>query len=464
MSKTLAEYKAELAIMRSEATELSTRADLSAEDADRGEYLVTAIEQHRAAIAGIEGRMSNLRDAAESGHIERGTPFTDDRRGNSQTDMAMRSIDAANKSGKLAAGGAETVEALVKTGTGQDRNWAQRWAIAAGSPAYERAFGKLLADPERGHMLFDEQEAAAFRAVESLKTEQRAMGIASGATGGFMVPLVLDPSVILTNSGSVNPLRQIARVVQTVGSQWRGVTSAGVTAEWTAEATEFADASPTLASPNIPVYKGDAFVPFSFELAMDGAEFIGELTELLVDAAEQLNAQAYTVGTGSGQPTGIVTALANAGGSTIVTGSGTHVLAKADLFALQNALPPRSQSKAAWNANLTTINSVRQFETTNGALEFPEARNNPPMLLGRSLHENSAMSGINAVAHNYIAIYGDFKQFVIVDRIGSTLEMVPHLFGANRRPNGQRGAILWYRTGSDITNANAFRMLDVPGV
>jgi hypothetical protein len=27
---------------------------------------------------------------------------------------------------------------------------------------------------------------------------------------------------------------------------------------------------------------------------------------------------------------------------------------------------------------------------------------------------------------------------------------VPHLFGANRRPTGQRGALLWFRTGSDV--------------
>ena len=68
---------------------------------------------------------------------------------------------------------------------------------------------------------------------------------------------------MLTSSGSVNPLRQISRNVTIAGESWNGVTSAGVTAEWTAEAAEVADASPTLASPNIPVYKGDAFVPFS---------------------------------------------------------------------------------------------------------------------------------------------------------------------------------------------------------
>jgi hypothetical protein len=42
---------------------------------------------------------------------------------------------------------------------------------------------------------------------------------------------------------------------------------------------------------------------------------------------------------------------------------------------------------------------------------------------------------------------------VIVDRLGSTLELVPHLVGSNRRPTGQRGALLWV--------PQAFRLLNL---
>jgi HK97 family phage major capsid protein len=102
---------------------------------------------------------------------------------------------------------------------------------------------------------------------------------------------------------------------------------------------------------------------------------------------------------------------------------------------------------------LAILNTIRQFETTNGALKFPELAANSPMLLGRNVYENSNMDGtINAAAtaNNYVLVYGDFRQFVIVNRVGSTLELVPHLFGPNRRPTGQRGALLWFRTGSDV--------------
>jgi HK97 family phage major capsid protein len=122
--------------------------------------------------------------------------------------------------------------------------------------------------------------------VAAVQNEQRVMNLTDTA-GGFLVPLTVDPAVLLTSNGSINPLRQIARVVQTATDAWSGITSAGVTAEWVAEADEVADASPTLANPSIPVRKGDAFVPFSFEIEGDAVDFLSELSRLLVDGAEQ---------------------------------------------------------------------------------------------------------------------------------------------------------------------------------
>ena len=285
--------------------------------------------------------------------------------------------------------------------------------------------------------------------------------------GGYMVPLTLDPAIQLSSGGSINPLRQLARVVQTTTDTWQGVTSAGVTAEWTAEAAEMADASPTLAGPSIPVFKGDAFVPFSFEVEGDAVNFLSELSKLLVDGAEQLCATAYTTGNGTTQPKGLITALVAAAGSVpLISPATPETLVAGDVYAVQNALPPRFQPGAQWASNLSIINTLRQFETTNGALKFPSLQDNPPMLLGRPMNEISNLDGtLNPAAteNNYPIVYGDFARgMTIVDRIGSTLELVPHLFGANRRPTGQRGALLWFRTGSDVVIPNAFRLLSVP--
>ena len=92
------------------------------------------------------------------------------------------------------------------------------------------------------------------------------------------------------------------------------------------------------------------------------------------------------------------------------------------------------------------------------ALKFPGFQSNPPTLLGAH-HVRKFENGwtINAAAseNNFPVIYGDLSQFVLVDRIGSTVEIVSHLFGSNRRPTVQ-GALLWFRTGSDVV-PQAFR-------
>ena len=291
------------------------------------------------------------------------------------------------------------------------------------------------------------------------------MGLTDSA-GGFMVPLSLDPAILLTSNGSINPLRQISRVVTIATDSWNGVTSAGVTAEWIAEAAEVADASPTLAGPSIPVHKADAFVPFSFEIEGDAVNYMSELGRLLVDGAEQLAAAAYTTGSGSGQPTGIVTSLVASSGTVgLVAPVTPETLAASDVYATQNALPARFQAKAQWCANLGTINALRQFETTNGALKFPALQDNPPGLLGRPMNELSNMDGVinaSATENNYPLLYGSFEHFVIVDRVGTTIELVPHLMGSNRRPNGTRGALLWFRTGSNVVVPQAFRLLSIP--
>jgi HK97 family phage major capsid protein len=132
------------------------------------------------------------------------------------------------------------------------------------------------------------------------------------------------------------------------------------------------------------------------------------------------------------------------------------------VYNLQNQLPPRFQPNSQWAAALGIWNTLRQFETGAGALRFPELRDNPPRLLNRNAHECSNMdSVINAGQENYVLVVGDWSNYVVVDRFPSTLELIPNLFGANRRPTGQRGMFLWARVGGNVVVPNAFRLLDV---
>jgi len=452
--------EAERQSLLSEAEELVTRSEdtLSAEDEERFERL----ESDLAFIGHVQEQRTRLIELAQDPrNTERGSIGDDPKRGLTVRDNAMRVLERSVKDKTLPEDAAGTVEALLKSD--DEQSFTARWAVATGSPEYRSAFAKMVQDPEHGHLLWTAAESDAFREVAAVqKLQNRGMLEGGPTTGGYMVPLSLDPAIMLTNGGSTNSLRQISRVVQTPTNSWTGITSAGVTAEWKAEAVEVADASPTLANPVIPVYKADAFVPFSFELEQDAVNLMSELQKLLIDGAEQLSNTAYSLGTGSGQPTGLITALT--GTSSVVNSGGTEAFIAADLYSLQNALPPRFQANASWAASLGILNQARQFESGNGSLKFPSLQTVPATLLGRPVAEISNMdSTVNPAVgeDNYLVVYGDFSNFVIVDRIGTTLELVPHLVGANRRPTGERGALLWWRTGSDVVVDNAFRMLKV---
>ena len=383
--------------------------------------------------------------------------------GSATRDQARRVIEDAHRDRQFALPdyAAERADALVTTGPAADQDVAARWAVAVGSPEYRDAFVKLFADPQRGHMLWTPQEAEAYRRVEHVRSELRtAMSLTPG-NGGYMVPLTLDPAIMLTNAGSINPLRDVARVVQTVTNTWQGVTSAGATAEWKTEGAQAADGSPTIDDAPIPVHMGDVDVIYSYEVGMDALNFVSELQRVMLDAAMNLQADAYTTGSGNGQPAGIVTGLV--GTDSEIDGDGSEALADSDPFKLQNDLPARFSPNARFMSHLATANALRQFETTNGALQFPELRQNPPMLLGKPWAENSNMDGAvdGTAGGDHVMIYGDFAAgFVIADRVGATIEILPG-YGADGRPSGQRHAFLTFRTGSKVVVPQALRMLTV---
>jgi HK97 family phage major capsid protein len=323
--------------------------------------------------------------------------------------------------------------------------------LAGSSPAYIRAFAKAATN--RMHEL-DETEKRALDQV-------RAMSLTDSA-GGYLIPFQLDPTVIVTANGSLNEIRRIARQVVATGDVWNGVSAGAVSWSWDAEASQVSDDAPTFAQPTIPIYMARGFVPVSIEALQDMANGAQEVARLLAEGRDILEAAAFAVGTGSGQPTGIVTALV--GGSSIVTSAGADVLAVGDLYSVQGALPARFRSRAAWLATNAFYNRARQFDTSGGSSLWAQLGDGRPAnLLGRPIYEAEDMDGvIDATQENYMAVFGDFSNYVIADRIGMTVEFIPHLFGtANGRPTGQRGWFAYYRTGADSVNDAAFRMLNV---
>jgi HK97 family phage major capsid protein len=328
-----------------------------------------------------------------------------------------------------------------------------RLAIASSDPDYWRAFVELARGG--GNATLSEREIAALRRVEH---ERRAMSLSDSA-GGYLVPFGLDPTVTITSDGSLNQIRRVARQVVATGDVWHGVAANETSWSWDAEAEEVSDDASTFTQPTIPVHRGTGFIPISGEAFADAANVTQEIGRLLAAGKDSLEAVAFTTGTGSSQPTGIVTALNST--ASVVASAGSNVFGKTDIYALAESLPARHRNhpSAAWLANLAVYNDAREFETTNGASVFPEIAEG--RLLGRPILEAEQMDDTWGSGENYVLVFGSFDRFVIADRIGTTVEFIPHLFGSNRRPTGQRGWWAYFRAGSDVTDTGAFRLLNV---
>ena len=305
--------------------------------------------------------------------------------------------------------------------------------------------------------------------VRPALSEARALAL--GGTAGYAVPFVLDPTVISTNSGTANAIRQVSTVKTTLAKTWHGVTSAGVTASYGAESSVAADGAPTLVQPAIAAELAKAFVPYTFEAGEDWTGMDSSLAEMFAEAKDVLEATKFTVGAGSGsnEPKGVITAVAAYNsGSSLVSPATAETFAVADVYALEAALPPAARRNATYMANRAIFNKIRQFDTAGGAGLWERiGAGLPPTLLGYPAYEASDMDGVfSATAtatHNYLLLAGDFSRFVIVDRIGMSVEYIQNLFDTSTgRPTGQRGVLAHWRSGSDVVDGDAFRLLDIP--
>lgn len=321
--------------------------------------------------------------------------------------------------------------------------------LLTGSDTYRSAWAKLL-DGRSFALTADEAQAV-----------ERAASLSDGS-GGYAVPFNLDPTVTLTSDGTANPFRQISRIVRGTSDAWNGVNSAGVTAGWVGEVVENTDDAPTLTQPAITAQKASAFVPFSIEISQDWQGMEGEVRMMLDDAKDVLEGTAFATGSGTLQPVGIVTALVASSPTVIVTSAGSNVLAKADVYATQAAVGRRFRSRASWVANLAIYNAIRQLGTTYDAFLSDMTGGTPPQILGRPAYESSDMDGTYGSGENYCLIYGDFQNYVIYDRIGMSVELIPHVFGTtNNYPTGQRGFYAHWRVGADSRNDDAFALLNI---
>jgi HK97 family phage major capsid protein len=298
------------------------------------------------------------------------------------------------------------------------------------------------------------EEREAWRRVRTNDACRAAFNEASGAGGAFAISLDLHPDIILSNAGSANPFRKLARNVISTTNVAEFVVSAGTTANWLAEGTAVTDTTPTLSQLAVTHYKESVWLYGSFELWQDAPSLNQQVPALIADAKDRLEVVAFALGSGSGQPFGLLVH----GTSDATTGS----LTAAMVYALHAALPPRFRAsdtaRPVWLGNVTIIDALRQIPSFTGSvtsLVNDNQADSIPEVLSIDIMECSSMASAQTVGNKTLAL-ADMSQFIITSRQPELLIHEPLVKAtASGFPTGQSGWFSWSRTGADLAVATA---------
>lgn len=391
--------------------------------------------------------------------IERGAISTEDR-DQRLRDSAMRSLETSTFPNPSVDQDKERerVAHLLDYADSRDKELARRM-LQTGAPIYRRTFNKLVVG---AHLTPEEDRAAAIAVVGTT------------TTGGYAVPYQFDPTIIHTGAyTNINPYRTICRVESIVGGNvWRGVSAGAVAAQYRAEGAAMTEGGPTLALPTYTAQRADAFVTLSREALQDRPDLGTELSQLIDEGKATNEEQQFSIGVGT---TVFPSGMFVKGKFTVAETITDNVFAVADLDATEAALPIRHRREAVWMYARGVIRIIQGWETAygklfNSTLGYPAVgniANNPGgntgmSLLGYPVWETPSAPVTVTGDDTIVGILVSPKNYIIVDRVGMEVEIVPNMFDATTGfPTGQRGLLAFWRNTAGPVNADAGRQVNI---
>lgn len=268
--------------------------------------------------------------------------------------------------------------------------------------------------------------------------------------GGFWAPEQMQAEV-LRRTAAASVVRSLARIVTTGRDtvKWPRLVyttddkyTSPVRLTWTGElpptSTVHRVTDPNAGLLSIPVHTAMASLPFSNDLLEDAMfDVFGLGAELMGEAFGLGEENVFTNGTGANQPLGMVTGI-TVGTETIGTeASGdASTLTGNGIIDLHYGLPAQYRRNARYLLNSQTAKVIRKLVDGNsryiwdsvqsavhGSLVSPGDQD---VLLGKGVIFNEFMPDVAASA--YPILFGDYKGYFIVDRVGLSLKRMEELY------------------------------------
>ena len=248
-------------------------------------------------------------------------------------------------------------------------------------------------------------------------------------------------------------IRSIAKVITTQNDRKIPVAVGHSVANWTAENGAYTESNLTFAQKQIDAFKLTDLIRVSVELLQDSAfdleSYIANEFARAFGIAEE---QAFCVGTGTGQPTGIFTAN---GGEVGVTAAANNAITADEIINLIYSLKSPYRRNAKFLMNDATVALIRKLKDKNDAYLWQPSlqAGEPDKLLGYDLYTSPYVPVVGAGA--LTIAFGDFNNYWIGDRAGRTVQRLNELYATN----GQIGYVATERVDGKVILPEGIKLL-----
>lgn len=339
--------------------------------------------------------------------------------------------------------------------------------------AAHQAWMKAIKTRDNGVHLTQEEKSLILPAY--MPAERKALYAADATTGGYFAATdFLDE--LQAYQLLISKMRGICRVQATSAEKVQMPSLANdTTVFWAAEQAAFQNSQdPTTGMIEIPVHEMRALLKIS-QQNLEDSQFNLEdfMKDRMMKNFAKLEGKAFVVGTGNGQPRGLLSYPIKAtssysGGSAglnnvtdaipyVLSGGTTGNIIQEDVTnVLMDLKADYDNDQTAYIFTRGTLNTIRLFKDSIGRpLWIPFGSDVPATVNNRKYVEMPDMPQIASGA--YPIAVGDFSNYMIVDRIQLAIRELDELFAVS----GLVGFIARMRVGGDVLLPESFRVLKV---
>ena len=291
----------------------------------------------------------------------------------------------------------------------------------------------------------DEYRKMALNAMrKQFKNVGNLLSESTGADGGYLVPTEWDR------------FRKLATTITTSGELRINVVASKPAALWVAEGGALTFGNAAFAQKSLDAHKLHVGIRVTNELLNDNAF---NLESYIIDqfgrAIGNAEEDAFINGTGSGQPTGILTTAA--ADATMVQQTAGSNIAADDILNLVYKLPRAYRKNAVFLVNDSTLAAIRKLKDANQAYMWQPSfqAGEPDRLLGYPVYTSPYMPTV--AAENMVLAFGDFSYYNIGDRGARTFNELRELY----MPNDQTGYLMMERVDGILLLNEALRVLQI---